>query len=307
MAEGAPLREGRVVASFGRHVSVEASDGLVRTCHPRGKKNEAVVGDHVLWMASADEGTIERIAPRRNLFFRQDAMRTKSFAANLDLILILIAPRPGFSEDQLARALIAAEAQRITPLIVMNKSDLGLEFDVSFERLAPYRAMGYEVMRLTLKSATDSGLPMLRQRLARQAVLVLGPSGSGKSSLINRLVPGTNAQTATLSTALQSGRHTTTRTTWHWLDRDEGSALIDSPGFQAFGLNHIEPSQLAQCMPDFRPHLGHCRFHNCSHVHEPDCGVLQALALPAHEGGISRSRHLIYVQLLKELSDGPRY
>lgn len=295
------------MASFGRHVSVETPDGLVRTCHPRGKKNEAVVGDHVLWMASADEGTIERIAPRRNLFFRQDAMRTKSFAANLDLILILIAPRPGFSEDQLARALIAAEAQRITPLIVLNKSDLGVEFDLSFERLAPYRAMGYEVMRLTLKPATDSGLLMLRQKLARRAVLVLGPSGSGKSSLINQLVPGTNAQTATLSNALQSGRHTTTRTTWHWLDRDEGSALIDSPGFQAFGLNHIEPSQLAQCMPDFRPHLGHCKFHNCSHVHEPDCGVLRALALPADAGGISRSRHLIYMQLLKELSEGPRY
>lgn len=307
MAENAPLHEGRVVASFGRHVSVETPDGQVLTCHPRGKKNEAVVGDQVLWMASADEGTIERIAPRRNLFFRQDATRTKSFAANLDLILILIAPRPGYSEDQLARALIAAEAQSIKPLIVLNKSDLGAEFEASFDRLAPYRAMGYEVMRLTLKPAADSGLPALRQRLARRAVLVLGPSGSGKSSLINKLVPGTNAQTATLSSSLQSGRHTTTRTSWHWLDRDEGSALIDSPGFQAFGLNHIKPSQLAQCMPDFQPHLGHCRFHNCLHVHEPDCGVLQALALPADAGGISGSRHQIYIQLLGELSEGPRY
>lgn len=137
--------------------------------------------------------------------------------------------------------------------------------------------------------------------------LVLGPSGSGKSSLINRLVPEARAETGEISQALQSGRHTTTSTRWYWvhaLDHgQERGALIDSPGFQEFGLQHIEAAQLAGCMPDLRAFLGQCRFYNCTHLHEPGCAVL------AHVGGsaaqapacISERRHRIYAQLFEEL------
>ena len=124
-AGAAPLtgtQPGLVVAGFGRHVLVETESGQRVICHPRGKKSQVVVGDRIRWLPSQDEGTIEKIEERSNLFYRQDEMRTKSFAANLDQVLILIAAEPEFSESQLTRALIAAEAERITPIIALNKS-----------------------------------------------------------------------------------------------------------------------------------------------------------------------------------------
>ena len=146
MATHNAQQEGLVVATHGRHCVVETSDGQQRICHPRGKKSQAVVGDRVLWQGAApgqgEEGTIEKVLERRNLFYRQDEIRTKSFAANIDQVLILIAAEPVFSESQLARALIAAEAAHIQPLIALNKRDLTEPFARAWERLAPYRRMG---------------------------------------------------------------------------------------------------------------------------------------------------------------------
>ena len=125
-----PVQErGLVVASHGRHVLVETPEGRRLICHPRGKKSAAVVGDRVLWQATGDEGSVEKVEARRNLFYRQDEVRTKSFAANLDQVLVLIAAEPEFSETQLTRALIAAEAAGIPPLIALNKSDLVEPFE----------------------------------------------------------------------------------------------------------------------------------------------------------------------------------
>lgn len=294
---------GLVIASHGRHVMVEAENGSRRLCHPRGKKNQAVVGDRVWWQPSSDEGSIEAIDTRRNLFYRRDEIRTKSFAANLDLLLVLIAAEPEFSQEQLTRALMAAEAERIRPLIVLNKQDLGDAFDAAWARLAPYRTMGYEVLPLSLKSSEDHpGLQALRGQLAGNTTLVLGPSGAGKSSLINRLVPDAGATTGELSVALQSGRHTTTTTTWYWVDRAQHTALIDSPGFQAFGLHHLSPTALAGLMPDVRAHAGECRFYNCTHRHEPGCSVQAAVS----RGDISEVRYRLYQQLFEELSQ-PAY
>ena len=295
-------QHGLVIASHGRHVVVEADDGSRRLCHPRGKKNQAVVGDRVWWLPSSDEGTIEAVDTRRNLFYRQDEIRTKSFAANLDRLLVLIAAEPEFSQEQLTRALIAAEAERIQPLIVLNRQDLTAPFALAWERLAPYRTMGYEVLPLSLKSQDSRSLQALCERLTGQTTLVLGPSGAGKSSLINRLVPDAGAATGELSLALQSGRHTTTTTTWYWVDRAQRTALIDSPGFQAFGLHHLEPTALPGLMPDLREHAAECRFYNCTHRHEPGCSVQAAMA----RGDISETRYRLYQQLFEELSQ-PTY
>lgn len=299
---------GLVVAGFGRHVLVETPSGERLICHPRGKKSQAVVGDRIQWLPSRDEGTIEKIEARNNLFYRQDEMRTKSFAANLDQVLILMAAEPEFSESQLTRALIAAEAERITPIIALNKSDLTEPFQRAWLKLAPYRAMGYTMLPLAIKPKAPAAASNDRQSaellalLQGKKTLVLGPSGAGKSSLTNLLVPGAQVQTAEISQALNSGKHTTTSTTLYWMDEAKTSALIDSPGFQEFGLHHIEPMQLASLMPDLKAHAQDCKFYNCTHLHEPGCGVISEVNSASSPSGISASRYRLYSELFAELS-----
>ena len=295
------------MSGHGRHVVVETPEGKRLICHPRGKKSQAVVGDRVLWQATSDEGTVEKIEPRRNLFYRQDEIRTKSFAANLDQVLILIAADPVFSESQLARALIAAEAESIAPLIVLNKSDLGDLFAQAWERLAPYRRMGYTVLPLCLNPQTcgddrSAAVQALINTLTGKTTLVLGPSGSGKSTLINLLVPGAKAATGEISIALNSGKHTTTSTHWYWRDSSRTTALIDSPGFQEFGLQHIDPMHLANLMPDLKPWIKNCRFYNCTHLHEPGCGIMTETKSDSIPLNISTTRYKIYSDLFAELS-----
>jgi ribosome biogenesis GTPase len=299
-------QSGLIVANYGRHFLVENAAGERLICHSRGKKSQGVVGDRVQWQASQDEGTIEKIESRRNLFYRQDDVRTKTFAANLDQVLILIAAEPEFSSSQLSRALIAAEEQHITPIIALNKSDLTEPFQRAWDWLAPYRHMGYDVLPLSLKDLEASRLT-LATRLAGKTTLVLGPSGAGKSTLINCLIPGALVQTGVLSQALNSGKHTTTSTTWYWVDADKTTALIDSPGFQEFGLNHIDPAQLAAYMPDFKPHVANCKFYNCSHLHEPGCGVISMVKSSDSADGISVNRYKIYSDLFAELKQIRRY
>ena len=302
---------GLVVAGFGRHVLVEKNDGTRLICHPRGKKSQAVVGDRIRWLPTEDEGTIEKIEERSNLFYRQDEMRSKSFAANLDQVLILIAAEPEFSESQLTRALIAAEAAHITPVIALNKSDLIEPFGRAWTKLAPYRTMGYRMLALAIKPKSEqSALPAVNDiqsaelltLLDGKKTLVLGPSGAGKSSLTNLLVPQAKVLTAEISQALNSGKHTTTSTTLYWVGETRQTALIDSPGFQEFGLHHIEPMQLAQLMPDFKAHAQNCKFYNCTHLHEPGCGVILEVNSGAAASSISASRYRLYSELFADLS-----
>jgi ribosome biogenesis GTPase / thiamine phosphate phosphatase len=270
---------GLVVAAHGRHLIVEAPDRSRCLCHLRGKKTEAVVGDRVRWSDSGDEGVVEALEPRRNLMYRQDEWRSKAFAANLDQVLVLVAGEPVFSESQLARALVAAAQAGIPGIVGLNKTDLP-SAAAARERLAPYRAMGTPV-------------------LDGRTTLVLGPSGAGKSTLINRRVPAAEAQVGEISQALGTGRHTTTSTRWYWIGPGpHDGALIDSPGFQAFGLHHVAAANLAALMPDLAPHLGGCRFYNCTHRHEPGC----ALRAAADAGEIAASRWRIYGEIFDELS-----
>jgi len=288
---------GRVVSGHGRRLVVEAGDGSRVLCHTRGKKSDAVVGDRVRWQASGDEGVIDQVLPRSNLLYRQDDWKTKAFAANIDQLLVVVAAEPVFSESQLARALIAAAEAGIAARIVLNKRDLPA-FAAAELRLAPYLAFGVEVLAMALKKDPDDARARLAPLLADRATLVLGPSGAGKSTLVNLMVADAKAQIGEISQALNTGRHTTTATQWYWLDGARSAALIDSPGFQEFGLRHIEAGRLAALMPDIGAHASECRFYNCSHLHEPGCGVLAALA----RGEIAESRYRIYREIFAELS-----
>ncbi len=298
----AALQTGLVVSTYGRNVLVEAGSGERVLCHPRRKKNEALVGDSVLWQPSGDEGVIEKIVERRNLLRRQDEIRTKAFAANLDQVLVWLAVEPEFSAEQLTRILLATEEQNIPVTICLNKDDLP-GFDASWKRLQIFADMGYRVLHTNLLA--DAGVPAaLKQLLAGQRSFLIGPSGSGKSSLINRLLPEKKLVTNTLSQALKSGRHTTTNTNLYWLDDAKTSALVDSPGFQEFGLHHLLPANLSLYMPDLRAAAAMgCKFNNCTHLHEPGCAVLQAVAA----GQISPLRHSLYRSLFAELSLNPHY
>jgi ribosome small subunit-dependent GTPase A len=173
------------------------------------------------------------------------------------------------------------------------------------ERLRAYSKMGYRVLPLSLSRSfatnLDVGLSGLQQLLHNKVSLILGPSGAGKSTLINTLVPNANIWTQEISQALNSGKHTTTRTSWYWLSNNPDgakTALIDSPGFQEFGLNHLKAVELAHNMPDFQPHIADCKFYNCTHLHEPQCAVLAQIKA----GNVSTERYRIYGQLFEELS-----
>lgn len=297
MSKFASLDLGLVVAGYGRHYIVEAPEGTRIICHPRGKKSDCVVGDRVRWQASGDEGVIEYVEPRRNLLFRQDEWKTKSFAANLDQILVMVASEPVFSESQLARALMAAESAGIAARILLNKADLP-QIGAARDRLKPYSAMGYDVQEVALKARREEARQQLHALLADKATLVLGPSGTGKSTLINLLAPDAKAQVGEISQALNSGKHTTTTTQWYWLDAERHTGLIDSPGFQEFGLRQISAQELPRLMPDLDDASKLCRFYNCTHLHEPGCGVRAAV----ERGDITEPRYRIYTELFAELS-----
>lgn len=293
--------QGRVIATHGRHTTVEFSDGSQRQCFMRGKKSGPAVGDQVMVSPQGkSEGAIDSILPRRNLLYRSDASRSKQFAANIDQLLIVLAPEPDFSDDLTGRALVAAWSADIRPIIILNKADLSTKLAAARERLVPLERLGVTVLTLSALDV-DQVHQILDPLLRAYSTLLLGQSGMGKSTLLNALVPLAMASTQTHSEALGAGRHTTTATRSYPLP--SGGDLIDSPGFQAFGLQHLNAQEIEHGFPEFTPAIEHCRFYNCTHRREPDCGVLAAIT----RGDILSTRHDLYLRILAENEAGQRY
>jgi ribosome biogenesis GTPase len=290
----APLLPGLVIAAYGKRYDVELSDGRSISCVTRGKKSDLACGDQVqIKLTDTSEGVIEGFLPRTSLLYRSNAYKTKLLAANVTQIIIVLATHPSFYEELLNRCLIAAEAAGIRALIVLNKCDLTDNAQV-LERLKLYTNLGYQVQAL---SAMQDISP-LQPWLQGQTSVLVGQSGMGKSTIVNSLLPNLNVRTREVSEVLDSGKHTTTAA--HLYHLDATSQLIDSPGLQEFGLNHLSMDEMEHAFVEFRPYLGKCRFNNCRHLKEPDCALGQAVA----ENKIAPERLVCYQGLRKELSAG---
>lgn len=294
-ASSAP--QGRIIASFGRRYLVELPDAAILDCVTRGKRSDLACGDFVTVRSSSPgEGVIEQTAPRTTLLYRSDANRQKLIAANVTQVVVVVAAVPEFHEALIDRCLAAAGHGEMATLIVLNKHDLA-ESTAALAKLEPYRRLGYQLLALSAKQ----DITPLRAHLQNHTSVLVGQSGVGKSTMVNRLVPEAAARIGELSAALDSGRHTTTHARLYHLDAD--SHIIDSPGMQEFGLHHLGIDGLAHAFVEFRPLLGTCRFRNCRHLHEPDCAIAAACAA----GTISERRLASYRKLLEEIDRKPRW
>jgi ribosome biogenesis GTPase len=262
---------GLVTATFRRHYLVRPEDGSSITCVLRGRSTSIACGDLVHWVASGPaEGVIESIEPRTTLFYRSDARREKLIAANVTQVLGMVAPDPPFDDELVHRWLVAAESAACRFILIANKRDLPAFSDIR-PRLAQFSALGYPLVEISANEGPGSVLPLL---MGQHSVLI-GQSGMGKSTLINRLFPDAAARVGEVSKALHAGRHTTTETTLYPIDGS--SWIVDSPGMKEFGLGHLTAHAIEQGFVELRPLLGTCRFRNCRHDIEPDCAIRDAI------------------------------
>jgi len=285
---------GLIIAAHGRHYLAHTEAGRLQ-CVTRGKKSDVAVGDIVrINRTSPDQGVIESIAERKTLLYRSDQFKSKLLAANVTQLFIVVATEPGFSDDLVSRSLVAAEAAGVKAHILLNKIDVTEPLAKARARTALYAGIGYPVHEISARAEPETARSLLAPLLAGNFTILIGQSGMGKSSLINILVPQAEAAVREISEALDSGKHTTTFTRLYRLD--DHSSIIDSPGFQEFGLYHLTEGMLERAFPEFAPYLGQCRFYNCHHVSEPGCAILGAVKT----GHIMQMRHALYVQLRHE-------
>lgn len=290
------LRQGLVVSYFGNSVAVEAEDGQVFQCHLRRNQELPVVGDKVLWqLEKGDSGTIASILPRRSTLMRGDPHgKMKALAANIDAILIVMAPPPIFSEYLVDRYLAAAELLNIQPIIVLNKIDL-LNDKTRKEtetHLDPYSAIPYPVILSSIY--TPDGLHELGAILKNKTGVLVGPSGVGKSSIIASLCNGEQQIRIGDVTNKGGGKHTTTATRLYHVP--QGGSLIDSPGVREFSLWPVSKQDVLRGFKEFAAFLSGCKFRDCLHLVEPGCAVQAALA----DGKISKERYASYQKLMKQ-------
>lgn len=292
-----PLQTGQVIVNFRRQSDIETSDGAVINCITKGRRLQVVCGDYVQWRPldndkDTQRGVIEAIEPRKSLLFRYDQRRQQQpLAANLDQMLIVSAPQPLLEPFLIDKYLVAAEAINVTPVIVLNKIDL-LEAPEQYDSLlTEYHQLGYATLKVSAEKQT--GKSAMTELLANHTSVLVGASGTGKSSLLKSLLPDADVRIGDVVAAREEGRHTTTRTTLYHLP-DSGN-LIDSPGVRDFMLWPMPVEELRDYFIEFRAYTGECRFNNCNHLHEPGCAIKAAVS----NGAISQRRYDSYTGLAK--------
>jgi ribosome biogenesis GTPase len=312
--QGAAPRDGQDDARIaGTVVRVDARTSLVDTpegvcrCTLRGRLARArrrsvrlvAVGDRVLLAPGADDtGVIEEVLPRRSKLSRRAAgprQHEQVVAANVDQALVVSAlVEPPLNLDLVDRYLVAADRGQLRALLCINKLDLG---DASPHEadLQVYRELGYRV--LFTSAATGAGIDGLREQLTGHTTVVAGPSGVGKSTLINAVEPGLELRTAPVSQKTGEGRHTTTAS--QLLRLSTGGYVIDTPGMREYTLWEIEPDELDEHFPDIDAFREGCRFSDCTHSHEPDCAVKEA----TERGEVAGRRYRSYLAMLDEVRE----
>ncbi|MCF6218002.1 MAG: small ribosomal subunit biogenesis GTPase RsgA [Gammaproteobacteria bacterium] len=292
-------QKGLVVTRFGKTVDVEGADGEIVRCKLRQNIGELVCGDRVIWQAENEtSGVICAVMPRHSLLARPDFQgRKKLIAANIDQIMITCATYPEISPGLIDRYLVAAEATGITPVIVVNKTDLITEQSrpIIEKQLAIYHQLGYQVIYTS--AVILNGMDELIKQLKDHISIFVGHSGVGKSSLIKILFPEQVIRIAALSERSGKGRHTTTASTLYHLP--QGGDLIDSPGIREFGLWEITEQQVAEGFLELEPYIGNCRFRNCRHQAEPGC----AIQVAADSGAITPRRINSFYRMVASLTE----
>lgn len=290
-------RRGLVIASFGKRAAIESpADGKITLCDVRQNIGGLVAGDRVTWEQKTDGGLITSLLPRANQLARPDARgQLRAVAANIERAVLVIATRPQPFSNLIDRYLAAIELVGIRPLLVLNKADLidTASCAAMIALLSTYERIGYEVVRVS--ASTKAGLDTLRAELSEGNNVFVGQSGVGKSSLINCLCPGADAETSALSDGAVKGRHTTT--TARLFHMPGGGSIIDSPGVREFNLWHVDQRQLIDGFIDIRSFAGECQFRNCAHSAEKNCAVRRAY----RRGEISESRWRNYQQIRASL------
>lgn len=292
------IPEALVLVSYGNQGVVKLQDGSKLECKYRRSVGRPYCGDRVIVDNSEDHANvITEILPRKNVFVRADARQRKQvIAANLDQVLVVVAPRPEPSRDLIERYLVAIHSLGIQAVIVLNKSELLSESDSlegsPFSHMDDYRRLGYQVLETSCK--TSPGITALESVLRDRTSILVGQSGVGKSSLANALIPDLDLQTGALSRVTGKGTHTTTTTIMYELPG--GGSLLDSPGVWEYGLWQIDQAELAQGYIEFRPFLGHCKFNDCHHNSEPGCAVREAV----DQGNLESWRYQSYLRLLRQ-------
>jgi ribosome biogenesis GTPase len=286
------------------HVRTDA--GEVREASLRGRLKQE--GEQVLKLAVGDEVMLEpdvrggawaiaEILPRRSSLARRapgTGRGERVLAANVDqVVVVFAAAKPEPHARMLDRFLVIAEGNDLPARVVLNKVDLVSEAHARW--VEAYARAGYPVHLTSVKRG--AGLEELHDALARRTSVLTGPSGVGKSSLLNALFPGLNLRVGEISESVNKGRHTTVGGFLHPLPG--GGYVVDTPGLREVGLWALPAESLDRCFPEFRPHLGECRFGDCAHLSEPDCAVRAAVA----SGGISAERYGSYLTLREELEE----
>lgn len=295
---------GLVIAHYGHQVEVETATeeglglGSSQRCHLRANLGSVVTGDRVIWRQGDSIGVIEAVLDRRSELSRPNSQnQSKIIAANIDRLVIVVAPYPEPHTNLIDRYLSVAEHLGLAPLLLINKTDMinaDNQQDIQYIQEF-YQQLGYPVLQLS--ATLNTGIEPLREYLKQGTNVFVGQSGVGKSSLINTLIPGLETRVGELSASRQKGTHTTT--TAQLFHFPGGGQLIDSPGIREFGLWPIPANELLWSFVECRPYLGMCRFRDCKHQQEPGCAIQQALA----DGAISHRRFDSYYHILNSFTD----